>query len=216
VKRKTKRRIKYLILLILLFFIFYFILEKVYRVFLYDKVKIDENGNNLVLLKNVFQGVLSFVLANIVNIARLRFDTWKENNKNIPYLHMSIVEASGIRRHLRRANDPEVIIGTGTYFIYVDICIENVGGGILENCKVANTQLKSIRLSNEGISNILLRIYVSECEKVDEILDVIFLFSDTRDRHYKKQFKIHLIANDKDTTRVEIVDATKQKRVRKW
>lgn len=215
-KQKTKQWIKYLILLILLFVIFYFILEKVYQIFLYDKVKVDENGNNLVILKYVFQGVLSFVLANIVNIARLRFDTWKEKNKNIPYLHLSIVEASGIRRHLKKINDPEVIIGTGTYFIYIDICIENVGGGILENCKIANTQLKDIRLSSEDISNILLRIYVSECEKVDEILDIIFFFSDARDRHYKRQFKIHLMANDKEKTCVEIVDAKKQKRVRKW
>ena len=215
-KQKKKRQIKYIILMIILFVLFYFILEKIYSEFIYEKVRTDENGGSLLVLKNILQSILSFFLANVVNILRLRFDTKKENNKDVPYLHMSILYASGIRRHLKRTNDPEIIIGAGTYFIYVNACIENVGEGILENCKVINTKLQGIRLSTGKSSNILFRIYIDDYRVVDEILSITFFFSDTKDRYFKREYKINLKANEKDETSVEIVSSKKQRRIRKW
>lgn len=215
-KQKKKHPIKYIILMIILFVLFYFILEKIYSEFIYEKVKTDENGDILFVLKNILQSTLSIIFANVVTLLRLRFDTKKENNKDVPYLHMNIFYASGIRRHLKRTNDPEVIIGSGTYFIYVNACIENVGEGILENCEVINTKLQGIRLSPGKASNILFRIYIDNYRVVDKFFNITFFFSDAKDRYYKKEYKIHIKANEKDETSVEIVSIKKQRRQRKW
>lgn len=215
-KQKIKRWIIYFILMAIFFVLFYLILEKIYWIFINEKVTTEKNNDDLLILKNIIQSILSFFFANVVNIFRLRFDTKKENDKDIPYLHMNILDVSGIRRHLKKSTSPEVIIGTGTYFIYVNIRIENVGEGILENCKLADTKLKNVRLSAKDNTNILLRIYVDGYGIVDEILHIKFSFSDTKERYYKKEFRMKLKASENDETVAEIVASKKQRRTRQW
>ena len=67
-KQKIKRWIIYFILMAIFFVLFYLILEKIYWIFINEKVTTEKNNDDLLILKNIIQSILSFFFANVVNI----------------------------------------------------------------------------------------------------------------------------------------------------
>lgn len=156
-------------------------------------------------------GVFNYIFSNIFVIISTYLNCKKDNSETRPKLHLTILDVTRFRKAKREFPEPQIILGRGTYFVYLKMEIENVGEGKIEKCKVNGQELEIGQISHNEEK--LFYIIISENNKnLPEVCrDITIEFEDAHDRAYYKRYSLLVNVNDR-TAKISV----KRKQRRKY
>lgn len=164
-------------------------------------------------LKRIINKVFSFIIANIFAIISTFISCKKFNSEAMPRLHLIVINTTNIRRSKLRKTLPEILIGDGKYYIYVTIDIQNVGEGVIENCKINGQMLEIGQIDNTKGEEVYIRIATSNKNLSETYYDFMIEFDDALERNYKKKFGL-LVDAEKQMSKI-IVKKRQRRKYRK-
>lgn len=167
-----------------------FFLSKIDIINCLKEIKSLENIENIDFLKNTFNKVFSFTIANIFSIISTFIAYKKFNSETLPILHLRVINTTSIRKGKLKNITPEILIGQGRYYIYVTAHIQNVGIGVIENCKINNQSLELEPLHAKEELIIYFRISIPDNKLREKYYGINVDFNDAFDRTYQKKYEL--------------------------
>lgn len=158
------------------------------------------------------KGILSFVIANVMNFLKLYLDNRKETKREIPQISILINNVTSIKKTKRKDGLLEVNVGEGAYFVYVNAVLKNIGEATIVECYINEKRL--------GISSLIKEAGYNFCFKVCREKNASFKksyvgklkFRDDRGRCYEKIVDLEI---DEEKREAKVTSKGKQRKRRK-
>lgn len=198
------------------FFAIYYFLDIIGLIKISEKEIIEnENIKNIDNLRTTLSAILSaiftFVIKNILEIYKAYKNTLREKESNIPYLSITCIDMTCLRKSENKKYKPEIILGEGNVFVYVFCKLHNAGELDLDKC-IINKQELEIEQIKKGDC---IYFYFRVCKNCNDdfnkfyFLDMIII--DVREHRYKKNMKLYIDEKEKKA-KIESIKKTKRKR----
>lgn len=174
---------------IIFYFLFNYIFDEVITNSCFKEIKLLQNINKDVKIKKIIKNIFSFICANLFVAISTYVCVKRFSLEKSPCLHIKILDTMGIRRSKLYESLPQVSIGNGKYCIYIRMSIQNVGVGVIENCKI-NGQVLQINQINQEQEEFYLKINVENKDLKKENYEIVIDFEDAYEKYYTKKFDL--------------------------
>ncbi len=209
--QKIKKIILLFIIFICSFLLTGYIIDKnnlIEKLFLMNELKL-ENDSNFKWIVTLINGIFSIMIANLFNIAKIYLDKKRDNKENLPIISIKIKLVTLIRKNRRKDRTPEIIIGEGECFVYINSILKNIGNGVIEKCSINGQELGEMRITSDNIYEFNFRVCRMENKEFREYYYLEICFKDDRERSYKKKMKLKI---NESKNSAEVLSHSKQKR----
>lgn len=210
-----KKRAKEVLVIISISIVCFILIDKVLnrwnileRITFFQKLE-QEDINRI---ETVFKGILSFVIANVMNFLKLYLDNRKEIKSEIPQIGILIKNVTSIKRTKRKDGLLEVNMGEGAYFVYVNAVLKNVGKTTIIECYINEKRLGICSLTEEECYNFCFKVCREKNESFKKSYVGNLKFRDDRGRCYEKIVDLEI---DEEKREARVISRGKQKKRRK-
>lgn len=190
-KSRVLRIIIKAVILVLIFIALSFLANLIFNKILNALEDVDvTTQNRLKLLKFIVTAVVTFITSKGLDLLRIYVD------RKEPKLYFSAKEVLGIYRTKIYRYNPEVVLGQGNYYTYIETCIRNDGERRIMKCSVNNTALSFDGIAEGEDFKLFLRICSTSAENVLTTQKLKIRFEDSRYYNYKLTLRIKFDVNN--------------------
>lgn len=198
-KVNIKKTILFIILFVFFFWLSHYIFENwniIEQIFIFKEYEDLDYS-----IKNVISVILSVVLSGAVSnlgVIQAMYFEHKKEKKQCPHLNLNVRSVSIIRRNINNEAYPEIVIGTGEYFLYVAVQLQNVGTELIQNCIINKQKIGKKIINPNETNSVYLRICRKEKDKFMRRYKLFVEFQDNTEESYV--YLINLTLDEKRRT----------------
>lgn len=163
-------------------------------------------------IATVFNGILSFVIANVMSFLKLYLDNRKEIKREIPQISILVNNVTCIKKTKRKDGLLEVNMGQGAYFVYVNAVLKNTGESTIVECCINEKRLGIGSLTKEEGYNFCFKVCREKNASFKKSYVGRLKFRDDRGRCYEKIVDLEI---DEQKREAKVISKGKQKKRRK-
>lgn len=196
---------KYIITVVIFYFIIQFLLNLSE---LFENVEFFQKNSET--WTPVIKQMFSFTTANIVNIIGLIYKQRKSKEDSSPYLRMAVKNVTNLRKNINHTFVPEIVLGSGSSFIYIGVELENTGNGYIEELTFAKQRPKISPIKCEKKEYIYFRVCRQENSCFKKKYPIRIIFRDDKNYFYFRKAKLIVC---EETTSAKLILNKRQRRI---